>query len=96
MQRLTWLKSLGAMMMGVLMLGCAHEPDNQAKMSTPQAVEIAKNDTVTLSAANPIGVMKANYATAAVDKIETIDNKACSAVDFCPLPIRKPKAAVID
>jgi hypothetical protein len=31
-----------------------------------------------------------------VDKIETIDNKACSAVDFCPLPIRKPKATVID
>lgn len=92
MLRLTLLKSFGIMIISAIVMGCAQGPEYQANHPAPQAVEVAQADTVAIS---PVGVMKANYEAASTD-VAPVDNNACNAKDFCPLPIRKPKATAID
>lgn len=96
MRRLIGLKTIGLVILSVVMVGCAQGPDDlQANTAMPQAVNVAKADSVSI---NPVAVVKAGYqvptAPTTTGEKPIIDNSACSA--FCPLPLRKPKAVAID
>ncbi|WP_162596658.1 hypothetical protein [Thiofilum flexile] len=98
MPTLISLKSMGLVIFSIVVVGCAQgpqEPLANNTVTTP-TVAVAKADTVSIS---PVGVVKAGYqvpvATEKTTSDTTIDNSACS-VNFCPLPVRKPKVTVID